>query len=414
VSGVAKGATIVPVKVFDCGGSAFTSDVIAGLNWIIGDHLPGEPAVVNMSLGSATAFEPLDAAVNAVIADGITAVAAAGNSSIPSCNVSPARVPDAITVAATNSDDSRASYSNVGSCNDLFAPGTAIVSAGITGDTVLATRSGTSMAAPHVAGAVARYLEAQPGAPPTQVRAAIDAATDPGVTGRAPGDPDRLLFLEPPPPPCTPPPAGIIGWWKGDGSLAAVVGPPLTGTATYAPSQVGNGFAFDGTSSLSASPVPALTSALTVEAWVRPVSDTLVQTVAARWDFPSTDDAARAFAVTLQPGNRLVLETDETSTRRPEVLTAIVPQLHDGRAHHIAATWDRSRIALFVDGSEVGSKTSQGGALNPAPTTPLTIGGQTRGFGANGLVDEPTIYSRALGAAEIATIHAAGRSGKCP
>ena len=159
--------------------------------------------------------------------------------------------------------------------------------------------------------------------------------------------------------------------------------------------------------------MPTLTSALTVEAWVRPVSDTLVQTIAARWDFPSTDDAARTFALTLQPGSRLVFETDETSTRRPEVLTATVPQLHDGRAHHVAATWDQRRFALFVDGSEVAAKTSQGGTLNPALTTLSMIGGQTRGFPANGVIDEPTIYSRALAASEIGAIHLAGQSGKC-
>jgi hypothetical protein len=414
VSGVAKAATIVPVKVFNCSGSAFTFDVIAGLNWIVGDHLPGEPAVVNMSLGSPTAFEPLDAAVRAVIADGITVVAAAGNSSVSSCGVSPARVLDAITVAAINSNDTRASYSNFGPCNDVFAPGTGIVSADIAGDRSFATRSGTSMAAPFVAGAVARFLQSVPGASPTTVRSAIDGSTDPGVLDQCCGDPDKILYLEPPPPPCSPSPAGIIGWWKGEGSVAAVVGPPLSGMATYAPNRVGTGFEFDGTSSLSASGLPALTSALTFEAWVRPFSDTVVQTIAARWDFPSTDDSARTFALTLQPGNRLVIETDETSTRRPEVLTATVPQLHDGRMHHVAATWDRTRLALFVDGSQIAASVSQGGTLNPAPATPLTIGGQTRGFGTNGLIDEPTIYSRAIGAGEIAAIHTAGRSGKCP
>jgi hypothetical protein len=268
------------------------------------------------------------------------------------------------------------------------------------------------MAAPFVAGAAARYLQSDPDAPPAAVRSAIDASTDPGVLNLCCGDPNKIVYLEPPPP-CTPPPTGIIGWWKGEGSLSAVVGPALTGAADYAPSQVGTGFAFDGTSSLSTPGVPALTSAFTVEAWVRPVSDLRVQTIAARWDFPNTDDAARAFALTLQTGSQLVFETDETSTRRPEVLSAIVPQLHDGRSHHIAATWDQTRFALFVDGVEVATKMSQGGTLNPALATRVTIGGQTRGFTANGVIDEPTIYSRALTAGDIATIHAAGRSGKC-
>ena len=412
-SGVAKAVTIVPVKVFDCSGAAFISDVIIGLNWIVADHQPGEPAVVNMSLGTDIGSAPLDSAVNAVIADGITVVAAAGNSAIPSCSVSPARVPDAITAAATNSNDSRASYSNTGSCNDLFAPGSGIVSAGITSDTALATKSGTSMAAPHVAGAVARYLQQQPGATPAQVRAAIDAATDPGVTARVVGDPDKLLFVAPPPPPCTPPPAGIIGWWTGDGTTTAVVGPTLTGTATHAPGVVGDGFAFGTSGPLTAPGFPTASGGVSVEAWVRPTSDTRVQTIAARWDFPSTDDSARSFVLRLQPGSRIVFETDETSTRRPEVLSATAPQLHDGQAHHVAATWDRTRFALYVDGVQIATKPSQGGTLNPAATTAVTIGGEVRGLVADGIIDEPTIYSRTLTAAEIAAIHVAGAGGKC-
>jgi subtilisin family serine protease len=338
VSGVAKGVTIVPVKVFGCTLSTFTSDVIAGLDWIIGNHLPGQPAVLNMSLGTDAVSTPLDTAVNAVIADGVTVVAAAGNSSIPTCNVSPARVPNAITVAAINADDTRAAFSNTGSCNDLFAPGSLIVSSGIAGDTAAATFSGTSMAAPFVTGAVARYLETQPTATTASVRSAINASTDPGVVNGAAGDPDKLLYLAPPAPPCTPPPAGIIGWWTGEDSLTAEVGPSLTGNAAYGPSQVATGFTFDGMGWLSTPDVQALTSALTVEAWVRPNSDTQVQTIAARWDFPSTDDAARTFSLRLQPGSQLVFETDETTTRRPEILKATAPQLHDGQAHHVAAT----------------------------------------------------------------------------
>jgi len=411
VSGVAKGVTIVPVKVFGCSLSAFTSDVIAGLNWIIGDHLPGQPAVVNMSLGTDVVSVPLDNAVTAVIADGVTVVAAAGNSAVPTCNVSPARVANAITVAAINADDTRATFSNTGPCNDLFAPGTGIMSAGIASDTSAAVLSGTSMAAPFVTGAVARYLATQPAATPATVRSVIGASTDPGVINGAAGDPNKILFLETPPP-CIAPPAGVIGWWTGDGTPTAVVGPSLVGTPAYLPGRVGNGFAFTGSTALSAATLPTVSSAVTVEAWFAPVSNQRVQTIAARWNFPSTDDSARSFSLTLQD-DRLVFETDETSTRRPEVLTATVPQIYDGVAHHVAATWDRTQIALFVDGTQVATRRSQGGTLNPATTTAVMIGSQTRGFVANGVIDEPTIYNRALGAGEVAAIHAAGASGKC-
>lgn len=411
VSGVAKGVTIVPVKVFGCSLSAFTSDVIAGLDWIIGNHLPGQPAVLNMSLGTDAVSTPLDTAVNAVIADGVTVVAAAGNSAVPTCNVSPARVANAITVAAINADDTRATFSNTGPCNDLFAPGSGIVSAGIAGDTAAATFSGTSMAAPFVTGAVARYLETQPTATPASVRSAINASTDPGVVNGAAGDPNKILLLEPPPP-CVAPPTGVIGWWKGEGNLTAVVGPTLVGTPAYLLGRVGNGFVFNGSTALSTATLPTVSSAVTVEAWFTPVSNQRVQTIAARWNFPSRDDSARSFSLALQD-DRLVFETDETSSRRPEVLTATVPQIYDGAAHHVAATWDPARITLYIDGTQVATRRSQGGTLNPATTTAVIIGGQTRGFVANGMIDEPTMYNRALQVGEVAAIHTAGASGKC-
>jgi len=412
-SGVAKGVRIVPVKTFDCGGSAFVSDVIAGLSWIIADHGPGVAAVVNMSLGTDVAAPLLDAAVDSVIADGIAVVVAAGNASIPACNVSPARVPDAITVAATNIDDSRASYSNTGTCNDLFAPGTGIVSAGITSNTATAVKNGTSMAAPHVAGVIARLLEDDPLATPTQVTTSIITTSDPGVIGRATGDRDRILYAAPEPPSCVSPPAGIIAWWSGNGDVTAQVGTPLTGDAAFAPGVVGDGFAFDGRGWLSATGVPTGVVGFTFEAWTLPVRSPTVQTLAAKWDFPSTDDAARTFAVSLYPDDRLVVEIDETSARRPETLSARVPSLRDGAPHHIAVTWDQARIAIHVDGVETAAGPSQGGTLNPSPTVPITIGGQVRGFPSATTIDEPTLYSRALSGAEIASVHRAGTAGKC-
>lgn len=231
------------------------------------------------------------------------------------------------------------------------------------------------MAAPFVTGTVARYLETQPTATPASVRSAINASTDPGVVNGAAGDPNKILLVEPPPP-CVASPTGVIGWWTGEGNLTAVVGPTLVGTPAYVPGRVGNGFAFDGSTALRTATLPTVSSAVTFVAWFTPVSNQRVQTIAARWDFPSRDDSARSFSLALQD-DRLVFETDETSTRRPEVLTATVPQIYDGAAHHVAATWDPARITLYIDGTQVATRRSQGGTLNPATTTAVIIGGQT-------------------------------------
>jgi subtilisin family serine protease len=192
--GVAKGVTIVPVKVLTCNGSGSDSSVIAGINWVIDDHVAGTPAVANMSLGGSPSGV-LDSAVEAMIADGITVVVAAGNEARPTCGVSPARVPAAITVAASEFDDDDADYSNYGPCNDLFAPGSEILSAGIDSDYASATKSGTSMASPHVAGAAALLLETTPLATPADVWATIDASTTRGALSECCSDPDKLLYI---------------------------------------------------------------------------------------------------------------------------------------------------------------------------------------------------------------------------
>ncbi|MUH51194.1 MAG: S8 family serine peptidase, partial [Actinobacteria bacterium] len=203
--GVAKDVSLIPVKVLTCNGTGLSSDIVTALEWIVNDHLPGVPAVVNMSLGGDPSTA-LDAAVNDVIADGVTVVVAAGNDSNDGCLHSPARVPAAITVGATTSIDSVASYSNHGSCVDLFAPGSQILSSwyvdGLSqpSDTATKTISGTSMATPHVTGAIARILQDAPAASPAQAWSLLDAFTTTGVlTGLAPGDPDKMLFLAPPP-----------------------------------------------------------------------------------------------------------------------------------------------------------------------------------------------------------------------
>ena len=195
--GVAKAVQIVPVKAFSCAGTTTNSIVIAGINWVIRDHRFGRPAVANMSFGGPPSAS-VDRVVKKLIRDGVTVVVAAGNETAPSCSVSPARVPAAITVAASTRNDDDAAFSNFGRCNDLFAPGVRIRSASHTSNTGSVVFSGTSMSAPHVAGAAALVLQQRPAATPAHVWAAIDADTTRGAISECCGDPDKLLYVRPP------------------------------------------------------------------------------------------------------------------------------------------------------------------------------------------------------------------------
>jgi subtilisin family serine protease len=203
--GVAKNVTLVAVRVLDASGNGTNSGVIAGVDFVTSNHQAGQPAVANMSLGGGIS-SALDTAVTNSINDGVTYAIAAGNETADACGTSPARVASAITVGSTTTSDARSSFSNFGTCLDIFAPGSSITSSWNTSDTATNTISGTSMATPHVTGVAALFLETNPTASPATVAAAIINGSTPNkVTGAGTGSPNRLLFSQlggaPPPPP---------------------------------------------------------------------------------------------------------------------------------------------------------------------------------------------------------------------
>ena len=194
--GVAKDVALVAVRVLDCSGSGSNSGVIAGIDWVTANHTSS--AVANMSLGGG-ASTALDTAVSNSITSGVTYAVAAGNGNkggVPqnACNYSPARVPAALTVGATDRTDKPASFSNYGACVDLFAPGVGITSDWYTSTTAINTISGTSMATPHVTGVAAQYLQGHAGATPAQVSSAVTGASTKDIVPTTKTANNDLLF----------------------------------------------------------------------------------------------------------------------------------------------------------------------------------------------------------------------------
>ncbi|MEH1012573.1 S8 family serine peptidase [Micromonospora sp. CPCC 206060] len=192
--GIAKGARLVAVKVLNCQGSGTFAGVISGIDWVTANAQ--KPAVANMSLGGG-ADASVDTAVRNSINSGVTYGLAAGNDSGGNaCNTSPARTAEGITVGSTTNTDARSSFSNIGTCLDIFAPGSSITSAWNTNDTATNTISGTSMATPHVVGAAALVASANPSWTPQQIRDyLVNNATSNVVTNPGTGSPNKLLFV---------------------------------------------------------------------------------------------------------------------------------------------------------------------------------------------------------------------------
>jgi subtilisin family serine protease len=277
--GVAKNVTLVAVRVLDSSGNGTDSGVIAGIDFVTANHLAGQPAVANMSLGGG-ASSALDTAVNNSINDGVTYAVAAGNETQNACNVSPARVANAITVGSTTTSDARSSFSNFGTCLDLFAPGSSITSAWRTSDTATNTISGTSMATPHVTGVAALFLETNPTASPATVAAAIINNSTPNkVTNAGTGSPNRLLFSlltgAPPPPP--PPGSELLlnrGFESGNVTWVATSG-VITNTTQQTPRTGAwyawlNGYGVSHTDTLYQQiTVPSTATTVTLSFWLK-------------------------------------------------------------------------------------------------------------------------------------------------
>jgi sugar lactone lactonase YvrE len=205
-----------------------------------------------------------------------------------------------------------------------------------------------------------------------------------------------------------------VGTWSGEGSTAGSPGPSLSGTASYGAGVIGSAFVLAG-SGMSSTSAPTMTEAVSVMAWVKPMSLDRVQTVVSRSTGPgmlSSSDVSHGYALRIGFPWGVEWEVDDPSTMVPEVLRASVfEELDDGNWHHVAASWEPGAMVVFVDGVEVARDVSRSASINPAASTPFTIGGELRTpFGFEGLIDEVILFDRPITASEIVSCVPAART----
>jgi subtilisin family serine protease len=443
VVGVAPGARLWAVKVLDANGNGFVSGIIRGVDWVTANA--GTIEVVNMSLGAAGFSQALHDAIQSAVDQGVAFAVSAGNFDVNAANYSPAAFDNVLTVSALadfdgrpggrgsptcqfDQDDTLADFSNWGAVVDIVAPGRCITSTWPVELGGYGVMSGTSMAAPHVAGALA--LLASKSNPANAIDVAglysrvLAAGNSEWTDDSGDGVKEPLLDVSVPAlfaawvPPCASvDPAGLIGRWSLDQTLSSIVGPVLTGSTTYTPAVVGFGARSGSNTSLATTTLPTVSTGVSVEMWVKPTASATVQVLASRWNFPGSDDTSRVFALLFDPSGYLVFQTDEPSARRPDELRVDATQLIDGGFHHVAATRDETDTRIYIDGVVVAVAPTRNGLLNAAPSVPFQVGskgGLGDPFRFNGVIDEPSVWDRALEPAEIAALVAAGPTGACP
>jgi subtilisin family serine protease len=375
--GVAKNVNLYSVRVLNCSSSDF-STTMAGVDWVTNNHI--KPAVVNMSIFGPFISTAFDKSIRRSIAAGVTYVVIAGNHSPPidAGTISPSDVTQAIVVGSTGDDaapyysDNRSSFSNYGSVLDLFAPGAGITGASSTGDTATKTDFGTSFASPHVAGAVAQYLQIDPTACPCMVNHILTDSPAQGgvvttdhVSNPGSGSPNKLLFV----PQTWPTPSYF--------SLS------LNGSTGYidVPDPTSGGVPLD------------ITGSVTVEGWVKTTS-TARQGIVERYNNSAcTGTADGGYALLIRANGNVRFETLKNGCEFDNL--DAVATVRDGNWHHIAGVWDGSQMRVYVDGQLKASKST---TFAPGTgTSHLLIGRSQDGSGFfNGLIDEVRVTAAAV------------------
>ena len=374
--GIAKSATLIPVRVLDCTGSGSTTGVIAGLDWIVTNHVAGKPAVANMSLGG-SASTALDTAVQNVINDGVVMAVAAGNSNANACNSSPSRAPNAITVGATGAfyagetTDSRSGYSNYGTCLDIFAPGSNIVSSWMGSTTATNTISGTSMATPHVAGVAAVLFGRYPTSTPAQIATMLrNSATPNVVLAAGTGSPNYLLYLDPlggpiaTPTPVAPSAPTIVSVTPGNTSLSIAFTAGSAGSSAITTYQ----YSFNGGTSwlprqagTTASPIAitGLVNGTTYSVSIRAVS----------LDGNGTASAPFSATIPTAPGTPTIGTATANAGRTATVTWTLGSNGGSAITSHV--------VTAYLNGSGTAAKsvTVNGATAVTASVTGLTVGG---------------------------------------